>query len=83
MIAVIFEVFLAEENIEEYLEIASELREQLKEIDGFISIERFFKSYRGREDPVTLILARRGGSRDVAKSGISSSCTRKRASRCL
>jgi len=41
MIAVIFEVFLAEDKVEEYLELAGELREQLKEIDGFISIERF------------------------------------------
>ncbi len=41
MIAVIFEVFFAEDKVEEYLELAGELREQLKAIDGFISIERF------------------------------------------
>lgn len=41
MIAVIFEVFLAEDKVEEYLALAGELREQLQEVDGFISIERF------------------------------------------
>ncbi|MCW8826684.1 MAG: antibiotic biosynthesis monooxygenase [Gammaproteobacteria bacterium] len=41
MIAVIFEVYLDEDNKDEYLELASELRGQLSEIDGFISIERF------------------------------------------
>ncbi|RKZ98744.1 MAG: antibiotic biosynthesis monooxygenase [Gammaproteobacteria bacterium] len=41
MIAVIFEVFPAEGKVEEYLDIAAELRPQLEKIDGFISIERF------------------------------------------
>jgi len=41
MIAVIFEVFLAEGKVDEYLDIAASLRPQLKGIDGFISIERF------------------------------------------
>jgi heme-degrading monooxygenase HmoA len=41
MIAVIFEVFPKNEGKEEYLKIASELREFLKDRDGFISIERF------------------------------------------
>jgi heme-degrading monooxygenase HmoA len=41
MIAVIFEVRPAEEHRDEYLEIASALRVQLEQIDGFISIERF------------------------------------------
>ena len=41
MIAVIFEVFPAEGRVQEYLDIASELRPQLEKIDGFISIERF------------------------------------------
>lgn len=41
MIAVIFEVFPVEDKIEEYLEIATQLKPQLEKIDGFISIERF------------------------------------------
>ena len=41
MVAVIFEVFPKKEGKEEYLKIASELREFLKDRDGFISIERF------------------------------------------
>ncbi len=41
MIAVIFEVFPADGKMDEYLEIASDLRPLLKDVDGFISIERF------------------------------------------
>jgi heme-degrading monooxygenase HmoA len=41
MIAVIFEVFPAEGKVEEYLDIASNLKPHLEKIDGFISIERF------------------------------------------
>ena len=41
MIAVIFEVRPADGRRDEYLEIASALRPQLEQIDGFISIERF------------------------------------------
>lgn len=41
MIAVIFEVWPAEGNRQEYLDIAADLRPLLDEIDGFISIERF------------------------------------------
>jgi heme-degrading monooxygenase HmoA len=41
MIAVIFEVIPSEGKKAEYLEIASQLRPELDEIDGFISIERF------------------------------------------
>ncbi len=41
MIAVIFEVWPAEGNRQEYLDIAADLRPLLEEIDGFISIERF------------------------------------------
>lgn len=41
MIAVIFEVWPAEEGREPYLAIASELRPLLDGIDGFLSIERF------------------------------------------
>ncbi|ODS22310.1 antibiotic biosynthesis monooxygenase [Candidatus Endobugula sertula] len=41
MIAVIFEVFPAEGKMQEYIDIASELKPLLQDIDGFISIERF------------------------------------------
>jgi heme-degrading monooxygenase HmoA len=41
MIAVIFEVHLREGKQEEYLQIAAQLKEQLVQVDGFISIERF------------------------------------------
>lgn len=41
MIAVIFEVWPAEDGREPYLAIAAELRPLLDGIDGFLSIERF------------------------------------------
>lgn len=41
MIAVIFEVELAEGRTEEYLDIAAEMRPMLDDIEGFISVERF------------------------------------------
>lgn|SRR5690606_23196398 len=41
MIAVIFEVWPAEGQRERYLQIAASLVEELKTIDGFISVERF------------------------------------------
>ena len=41
MIAVIFEVYPAEGKIQEYLDIAADLKPLLEDIDGFISIERF------------------------------------------
>lgn len=41
MYAVIFEVDVKEENKDEYLAIAAELKKELVNIDGFISIERF------------------------------------------
>jgi len=41
MIAVIFEAFPYEGKIEEYLDIAAQLRPELNKINGFISIERF------------------------------------------
>lgn len=41
MIAVIFEVWPAEGQRQNYLDIASQLRPLLDQIDGFISIERF------------------------------------------
>ena len=41
MLAVIFEVIPAPRRKEEYLELAAQLRPELEEIDGFISVERF------------------------------------------
>lgn len=41
MIAVIFEVYPAKGKVDEYLDIATDLKPQLEKIDGFISIERF------------------------------------------
>ncbi len=41
MIAVIFEVQIADGKTSEYLDIANELKPLLSEIEGFISIERF------------------------------------------
>ena len=41
MIAVIFEVSIANGKVDEYLDIAAELKPLLDDIDGFISIERF------------------------------------------
>ncbi len=41
MIAVIFEVVPADSEKVTYLELAANLKDQLLEIDGFISIERF------------------------------------------
>ncbi|WP_018948744.1 antibiotic biosynthesis monooxygenase [Thioalkalivibrio sp. ALMg11] len=41
MIAVIFEVEPHAERKQDYLDAAAQLREHLKDVDGFISIERF------------------------------------------
>jgi heme-degrading monooxygenase HmoA len=41
MIAVIFEVEPHPERVQEYLDLAAELRPLLETIDGFVSIERF------------------------------------------
>jgi heme-degrading monooxygenase HmoA len=41
MIAVIFEVWPAQGRADEYFSIAAELKADVEEIDGFISIERF------------------------------------------
>jgi heme-degrading monooxygenase HmoA len=41
MIAVIFEVYPAKEKVNEYLNIAADLKPILEKIDGFISIERY------------------------------------------
>jgi heme-degrading monooxygenase HmoA len=41
VIAVIFEVWPAEGEMERYLDLAAALRSELEQIDGFISVERF------------------------------------------
>lgn len=41
MVAVLFEVMLADGMQERYLEMAGRLRPLLEQIDGFISVERF------------------------------------------
>lgn len=41
MIAVLFEIQLKEGQQSQYLDLATELRPTLEQIDGFISIERF------------------------------------------
>ena len=41
MIAVIFEVEIADGRREDYLEIAAKMRPMLEEVEGFISVERF------------------------------------------
>jgi heme-degrading monooxygenase HmoA len=41
VIAVIFEVWLAEERRDAYFDLAKTLRPELEKIDGFISVERF------------------------------------------
>ena len=41
MIAVIFEVMPASGRKQDYLDLAANLRPQLEQIDGFISVERF------------------------------------------
>ncbi|UDL95070.1 antibiotic biosynthesis monooxygenase [Lichenihabitans sp. PAMC28606] len=41
MIAVIFEVELAEDGRQDYLALAAALRRDLEAIDGFLSVERF------------------------------------------
>jgi heme-degrading monooxygenase HmoA len=41
MIAVIFEVWPADGQKQEYLDIATSLKPELERIDGFLSVERF------------------------------------------
>jgi heme-degrading monooxygenase HmoA len=41
MVVVIFEVWPAQGHRDEYLDLAAELRPELEEVDGFISVERF------------------------------------------
>ncbi len=51
MIAVIFEVTLAEGCRDQYLDIAAEILPLLEEIEGFVSVERF----QSLRDPDTLL----------------------------
>jgi len=51
MIAVIFEVTLAEGCKDQYLDIAAEMQPLLQEIEGFVSVERF----QSLSDPDTLL----------------------------
>lgn len=41
MIAVIFEVWPAEGKLDEYLDLAAQLKPLLEQVDGFVSVERF------------------------------------------
>lgn len=41
MIAVIFEVDIADGGMQRYLDLAAALRRELETIDGFVSVERF------------------------------------------
>lgn len=41
MIAVLFEVWPAEGRTQNYLDLAEALRDELSQLDGFVSIERF------------------------------------------
>lgn len=41
MIAVIFEVWPAKGKAQKYLDLAAALRDELSQVDGFMSIERF------------------------------------------
>lgn len=41
MMAVIFEVWPSDGHRDDYLDIAASLREDLEQMDGFISVERF------------------------------------------
>lgn len=41
MIAVLFEVWPEQDRREDYLELATVLREELEQVDGFVSVERF------------------------------------------
>lgn len=41
MIGVLFEVYLKEDKMQDYLTLAADLLSELEKIEGFISIERF------------------------------------------
>jgi heme-degrading monooxygenase HmoA len=51
MIAVIFEVWPADGRTQDYLDLAAALRDDLAQVDGFVSVERF----RSLTDPDKLL----------------------------
>ena len=51
MIAVIFEVWPADGRTQDYLDLAAALRDDLAQVDGFVSVERF----RSLTDPEKLL----------------------------
>ena len=55
MIAVIFEVLPHAEHKQEYLDIATSLAPLLKEMDGFISIERFQSLSNPQNEPQKIL----------------------------
>ena len=59
MIAVIFEVWPAQDRKDDYLGIAAALRADLDRVDGFLSIERF----QSLSDPKSCYLFPFGGTR--------------------
>ena len=69
MIAVIFEVWPAPGHKDDYLAIAASLRDELSQIDGFISVERFQSITEPGKALVAVVLARRGGGEAMAYSG--------------
>ena len=58
MIAVIFEVEPAQGDPKPYLDIAATLIDELKAIDGFISVERFQSPEHAGQAAVAVVLAR-------------------------
>jgi heme-degrading monooxygenase HmoA len=57
MIAVIFEVWPAQGQADEYFDLAANLKTDLEKMDGFISVERFESLGNKRKIPFSLILA--------------------------
>ena len=68
MIAVIFEVWPAEGRKGDYMELAQRLRDDLVQMDGFISVERFQSLTEPDKLLVAVLLARRAGGRRLAQS---------------
>lgn len=58
MFAVIFEVEINQERKDEYLKIASILKEQLVNQKGFISVERFQSLIDEKKTSIIIILGR-------------------------
>jgi heme-degrading monooxygenase HmoA len=68
MYAVIFEVEPEPERRQDYLEIAAQLRPELEQIDGFISVERFQSLTRSCATTVWRRRRRRRASSEVIPS---------------